>query len=151
MSSLGARIKKLRIEKGMTQDFIASKLGMGRSNMGHIENGRTIPTSEALDKIADILSTTTDYLLGRTEDSSKSNIVFEPTVPYYALNDKDEKDIAKKLEAMMSDLNSESPLSFLGEPMDEEDRELLRISLENTLRMSREMAKKKFTPKKYRK
>jgi hypothetical protein len=39
----------------------------------------------------------------------------------------------------------------MGEPMDEEDRELLRISLENTLRMSKEMAKKKFTPKKYRK
>jgi hypothetical protein len=52
---------------------------------------------------------------------------------------------------MMNDLDSDSSLSFMGEPMDEEDRELLRISLENTLRMSREMAKKKFTPKKYRK
>ena len=151
MSSLGSRIKQMRVEKGLTQDFIAGQLGMGRSNMGHIENGRTIPSSEALDKIADILNTTTDYLLGRTDESSKGTVVTESKSPYYALTDKDESDIAKKLEAMMSDLNSDSPLSFLGEPMDEEDRELLRISLENTLRMSREMAKKKFTPKKYRK
>lgn len=152
MSTLGSRIKKLRTEKGITQGYIADKLGMGRSNVGHIENGRTTPTSEALDKIADILDTTTDYLLGRTEDQSrKSNTASEQSSPYYALTEKDEKDIAKKLEAMMGELESSSPLSFMGEPMDEEDRELLRLSLENTLRMSREMAKKKFTPKKYRK
>lgn len=152
MSTLGARIKKLRTEKGITQGYIAEKLRMGRSNVGHIENGRTIPTSEALDKIADILDTTTDYLLGRTDDQSRdSRVVSEVPAPYYVLTEKDERDIAIKLEAMMNDLDSDSSLSFMGEPMDDEDRELLRISLENTLRMSREMAKKKFTPKKYRK
>ncbi|MGG1878237.1 helix-turn-helix transcriptional regulator [Paenibacillus cisolokensis] len=159
MSSLGARVKKIRTEKGLTQGYLAERLGMGRSNVGHIENGRTIPTAEALDKIADILGTTTDYLLGRTDNpyrydnktSQSESIVAEDKTPYYALTDKDERDIAKKLEAMMNDLDSDSSLSFMGEPMDEDDRELLRISLENTLRMSREMAKKKFTPNKYRK
>ncbi|MBN2980156.1 helix-turn-helix domain-containing protein [Cohnella algarum] len=142
MESLGSRIKKLRKERGLTQDDIGRHLGMGRSNVGHIENGRTIPTSETLDKIANILGTTTDYLLGRSNDPHGK--------PYYSLTDKDDKDIARKLEAMMNELESDSALAFMGEPMDEEDRELLRISLENTLRMSREMAKKKFTPKKYR-
>lgn len=152
MSTLGSRIKKLRTDKGITQGYIADKLGMGRSNVGHIENGRTIPTSEALDKIADILDTTTDYLLGRTDDQTRdSNNVAEQAAPYYALTEKDERDIAKDLERMMEELDSDSSLAFMGEPMDEEDRELLRISLENTLRMSKEMAKKKFTPKKHRK
>jgi len=34
--------------------------------------------------------------------------------------------------------------------MDEEDRELLKASLENSLRLAKRMAKQKFTPKKYR-
>ncbi len=140
--SMGSRIKKLRIEKGFTQDLLGSKLGMGRSNVGHIENGRTIPTADTLDKIADILGTSSDYLLGRTDDESAH---------YYALNEKDEKDIAKRLRNMMEELESDASLAFMGEPMDEEDRELMRISLENTLRMSKQMAKKKFTPKKFRK
>ncbi|MDH2332528.1 MULTISPECIES: helix-turn-helix transcriptional regulator [Paenibacillus] len=141
--SLGQRIKALRKQAKLTQKQIADQLGMGSSNFGHIENDRVTPSSADLQKIADILDTTTDYLLGRTNDFKSD--------PYYALTDQDERDIAKKLEAMMNDLDSDSSLSFMGEPMDEEDRELLRISLENTLRMSREMAKKKFTPKKYRK
>lgn len=77
-------------------------------------------------------------------------LVDEEEKPYYVLTEKDEADIAKRLEAMMNDLESDSALAFMGEPMDEEDRELLRLSLENALRMSKQMAKKKFTPKKYR-
>ncbi|EJQ43692.1 hypothetical protein IEQ_05020 [Bacillus cereus BAG6X1-2] len=36
------------------------------------------------------------------------------------------------------------------EPMLEETKQLILISLENSLRVGKEMAKKKFTPKKYR-
>jgi hypothetical protein len=35
--------------------------------------------------------------------------------------------------------------------LDNESKELLRISLENSMRLAKQMAKKKFTPKKYRK
>lgn len=142
MMSMGFRIKTLRKKAKLTQKQVADQLGMGSSNFGHIENDRVTPSSSDLQKIADILNTTTDYLLGRTPGDGQ---------PYYKLNEKDEHDIAKELERMMEQLSSDSSLAFLGEPMDEEDRELLRISLENTLRMSKEMAKKKFTPKKYRK
>ncbi|MCS4474814.1 hypothetical protein JQ032_00975 [Clostridium botulinum] len=40
---------------------------------------------------------------------------------------------------------------FDGEPIDDETRELLRISLENSMRLAKEIAKKKYTPKKYKK
>lgn len=149
--SLGSRIKKLRLEKGLTQEEIGKKLGMGRSNVGHIEHGRTMPSAEVLDKIADILGTTTDYLLGRTDDPyGQAQTTPQSEQPYYALTPKDEKDIAKDLEKIMADLDSDNALAFHGEPLDEEDRELLRISLENSLRLARQLAKKKFTPKKYR-
>jgi len=49
------------------QEDVANFLGMGRSNVGHIENDRVIPTSSDLKKIAELLNTTTDYLLGKEE------------------------------------------------------------------------------------
>ncbi|GIO34383.1 transcriptional regulator [Paenibacillus albilobatus] len=147
MNVMGSRIKELRLQKGMTQDELAEKLGMNRANISNYERGQitNIP-SDKLDIMADLFDTNVDYIMGRSDVREK-----EAGTKYFELTEKDEKDIAKKLEAMMNDLDSDSSLSFMGEPMDEEDRELLRISLENTLRMSREMAKKKFTPKKYRK
>ena len=39
---------------------------------------------------------------------------------------------------------------FRGEPLDDKTRELLRISLENSLRIAK-LDAKKYTPKKYRK
>jgi hypothetical protein len=35
--------------------------------------------------------------------------------------------------------------------MDDETKELLRISIESSIRLAKERAKKKFTPKKYKK
>ncbi|MCI1777151.1 helix-turn-helix transcriptional regulator [Paenibacillus lactis] len=147
MNIMGSRIKELRLQKGMTQDELAEKLGVNRANISNYERGQitNIP-SDKLDIMADLFDTNVDYIMGRSDVRDKEN-----GKKYYELTEKDERDIAKKLEAMMNDLDSDSSLSFMGEPMDEEDRELLRISIENTLRMSREMAKKKFTPNKYRK
>lgn len=67
--TLGERIKQLRIKAKFTQLDMGKKLDMGSSNFGHIENDRVTPSSTVLQKIADILNTTTDYLLGRTDDS----------------------------------------------------------------------------------
>ncbi|MEC3651383.1 helix-turn-helix transcriptional regulator [Bacillus subtilis] len=61
--SLGSRVKLLRKKRGYTQQQLADHLDMGRSNFGHIENDRVKPTSDDLQKLAEILNTTTDYLL----------------------------------------------------------------------------------------
>jgi transcriptional regulator with XRE-family HTH domain len=67
---LGDRVKELRTQRGLTQQQMSEKLGMGRANYSHIENDRVTATSEDLEKIADILVTSTDYLLGRSDDPS---------------------------------------------------------------------------------
>lgn len=141
---IGKVLTDLRNKKHLTQDQMADALGVKRPRYNAWENDISNPDLEMVKKIAEFHKVSVDFILGHTENP-------EPTKPYYALTEKDERDIAKKLEEMMNDLDSKTSLSFMGEPMDEEDRELLRISLENALRMSREMAKKKFTPKKYRK
>ncbi|TFE30805.1 helix-turn-helix domain-containing protein [Cohnella luojiensis] len=71
--SLGSRIKELRLKRNFTQQDMADRLTMGRSNFGHIENDRVTPTSEDLQTLADILKTSTDYLLGRTDDPEQIN------------------------------------------------------------------------------
>jgi transcriptional regulator with XRE-family HTH domain len=114
--SLGSRIKDLRLKKGYTQQYIAEKLKMGRSNFGHIENDRVTPTAEDLQIIADILETSTDYLLGRHNTPNDNGI------PSWATS-KDKRDFKKMLE-------EDAPVMFDGVPLDEEDKEKIKRVIE---------------------
>nr|DAM55406.1 MAG TPA: hypothetical protein [Bacteriophage sp.] len=68
-----------------------------------------------------------------------------------ALTSKDERDISKKLEEALSQLeSSQEGLMFQGEPLDDATKELIAISLRNSLEMGKKLAKQKFTPKKYK-
>lgn len=68
--SFGKRLKELRLKRGFTQDQMAEKLGMNRANFSNYERDVSSPPNDTLSTIADILNTTTDYLLGRTNISS---------------------------------------------------------------------------------
>lgn len=138
--------EKLLEERGITAYRVAKETGINTATFTSWKQGKYTPKRDKLQKIAEYLGVTIEYLLGE-----ETNVVKEDKQPYYSLTVKDEKDIAKDLDRIMNDLDSESSLAFMGEPIDERDRELLRISLENTMKMAREMAKKKYTPKKYRK
>lgn len=154
MSNFQNVFKQLRISSGLTQIEIAQKLGISRSTIGMYETGAREPDFETLEKIADFFNVDIDYLLGRTD---KTTILPSTAGNNYknnhlTLNQKDERDIAQRLEKTLSDLeNEQSALMFSGEPLDDETRELLRASLENSLRIGKINAKQKFTPKKYQK
>jgi hypothetical protein len=78
-----------------------------------------------------------------------SSLNVETDIPSFTK--RDDRDIEKQIEATLLDLeNSQEALMFSGEPLDEETKELLKASLENSLRIGKINAKKKFTPKKYR-
>ena len=67
------------------------------------------------------------------------------------LTPRDRRQINRRLSAMLALLEGgEGALMFDGEPIDDETRELLYISLKNSLEVSKRMAKQKYTPKKYR-
>lgn len=63
--TIGARIKLLRLNKGMTIDELASKLGKNRTTIYRYENGdiENLPL-DILDPLADALNTTPGYLMG---------------------------------------------------------------------------------------
>lgn len=140
--SIGNRIKNARKNKGLTQKQLADKIHVSSQVISNFERGYTEIPSSNLHQIADILEVSTDYLLGKTDNIDRD--------PYWKLNEKDEKDIEKDLESILKNLDSDSALAFSGEPLDDETRELLAISLERSLRFAKQEAKKKFTPKKYR-
>lgn len=145
--TLGQRIKLKRNEIKLTQKELATKLGIDHTTVSKWESDIYEPDTSTLNKLADIFNVQVDWLTGRTDDPTPPG---EKAKPYYALTEKDERDIARDLERMMSDLESNEAMAFYGEPMDEETKRLIRISLENSMRLAKEMAKKKFTPKRYR-
>jgi HTH-type transcriptional regulator, competence development regulator len=71
--STGKRIRDLRIKRGFTQEYLAKQLGMGRSNFGHIERDRNQITVEDAIKLADLLGTTTDYILHGVPTTEEMN------------------------------------------------------------------------------
>jgi transcriptional regulator with XRE-family HTH domain len=103
------------------------------------EQGRRDPDATTLKKIASFFNVTTDYLLGNDAPASS-------TLP--PLTPKDEREIRKDLEDMIYSLSGSATM---GDPEDEEDLEMLKASLKQALMLSKRIAKKKFTPKKYRK
>lgn len=158
MSIFNDRLKELRIERSLTQDQLAIKLDIPSATIRRLEASNSIPRRDRLILLANFFNVSTDYLLGETDDktpSRKKEIEEEKQEtnnidPYYKLTDKDEKDIGKDLERVLADLESNEALAFNGEPMDEETKRLFAISLENSLRLARELSKQKFTPNKYR-
>ena len=69
---------------------------------------------------------------------------------YYELTDKDTKDIAKQAQQIIDGMNSDASVNFYGEPMTDDQKQSMRDIIEMGLRINKEKAKKKFTPKKYR-
>jgi len=142
------RLKFLRKQNHLSQEELAKKINTTKSTISNYENKYSTPSNEVLGDLANILNTTTDYLLGRTDNPSaiKNNVL-------PALTDKDERDIAKDLEKIINNLSTDVYAHFDGRSIDElddEDKDLLIASFENSMGLAKRLAKEKFTPKKYR-
>ncbi|WP_242315416.1 helix-turn-helix transcriptional regulator [Bacillus cereus group sp. BfR-BA-01355] len=65
---IGEIIKKLRKEKKITQEQLGDAIGVSKMAISYFEKEKKAPGRETLQKIADFFNTTTDYLLGRSDD-----------------------------------------------------------------------------------
>ncbi|MES5957523.1 helix-turn-helix transcriptional regulator [Bacillus fungorum] len=132
------RVKELASDRGLSIAELERRLDFSPNTLYKLKTQK--PSIDRIEAIAQYFDVSTDYLLGRTEKK------------YWELTEKDEKDVQKKLEEIIEDMSKADALAFSkgSEPMSEETKQLLIISLENSLRLGKEMAKRKFTPKKYR-
>ena len=75
MGTIGQRIKELRTQLNLTQKDIANKIGMTYVQIGRYEKRGAVPSAGVLNKLADALNTTTDYLMnGNTEEKAKASL-----------------------------------------------------------------------------
>lgn len=133
------KVDALIKEHSMTRAELERKTGI---SPGSIRNwNKSMPSVDKIQKVADYFDVSTDYLLGRTD---KRN--------YYDLTEKDQKDIQKQLEKIVEDMSKADSIAFSkdSEELSPEAKAAVLASLEESLRIGKTLAKKKFTPNKYR-
>lgn len=162
-NSVGSLIEERLKTSGMTIEEVADKANVTVDFLVNIDQHTPKPGDyEAIDRIAKVLYISSQVLraaFARQEppaydgpqisvEEAFGDVEFKNPLKYKSPSPKEERDIATDLQRMISELESKEALAFHGEPMDDETKELMKISLENSLRLAKGMAKQKFNPNK---
>lgn len=135
--SVKENIQTLCKEHNISGKDLEEQLGFGKGYVSKIDKSN--PNISKLRKIADYFGVTVDYILKGSK--------FQNEQP--ELNSRDERDISRRLEQTLKELETQQGgLMFDGQPLDDETKELLKASLEHSIRVAKINAKK-YTPKKY--
>ena len=70
--NVGRTIRKLRTQKGLTQELLSGFAGIARTHLTMIENGGKKPNLETIWKIALALEMTPSELISKIEEDTKS-------------------------------------------------------------------------------
>ena len=98
-SSLGERIRLLRIERGISADALGAQIGKDRATVYRYEAGMSCP-AETLSLLASALRTTPEYLMGWTDEvspPSSGSSTIERYVSAYAAADPVYQQVALEL------------------------------------------------------
>ena len=132
------RVKAICKERGIAISRLEKDLGFSNGYIGQLKKG--IFPADRLKQISDYLNVTIEYLMTGQEESKEKSP---------ELSARDERDISRRLEQTLADLEAQQgALMFDGAPLDDETKELLKVSLEHSIRVAKINAKK-FTNKRY--
>ena len=146
MTAFSDKLRQLRKQRGLTQTEFGKLFNLSKQTISGYEKGESNPPMESAQRFADYFNISLDELMGREKTASLNSFNNLPS-----LTPKDEREIAKDLEAMLNALDDKSGMAGYNDPEDEEDLELLKASLQTSMRLAKQIAKKKYTSKKYRK
>lgn len=95
-NSIGENIRKIRIDKNLTQKELAEKSGISLSALNKYERGDRLPKIDALQKLSEALNIQIDYLLGKTEFKRfDSQIMLDDIKHLIEQTDDNDKDFSK--------------------------------------------------------
>ncbi len=138
------QFEKLCKLNSVTPYRVCKETGLTTATISNWKAGRYTPKADKLQKIADYFGVTLEYLMTGIEPAKK---------PSPDLTARDERDIAKDIDNIMSKLTAgeDGPASYDGMELDPEAAELFRDELEIALRRLKIINKEKYRPDKYKK
>ncbi len=71
--NFGEKLKKARMDKGITQTELANLLEITQQGYANYENGRREPDIKTLIRLANFFDVSLDYLIGATDDPTPPN------------------------------------------------------------------------------
>ncbi len=97
---LGAKIRELRKQKGLTLEQLAEKIGSGKSYIWELENkGVKRPSAEKLAKIAEVLGVTTDFLVNNSQAEVTEDVIDQAFFrKFMGLDDEDKQKVRDIVE-----------------------------------------------------
>lgn len=118
---------------------VAVEMGFQKSVVTRWKKNNATPTDANLAKIANYFNVSVDSLIVNDQKEKPS------------LSNKDERDIALDLEAIMADLEKGGALMFDGDPMTDEAKESIKAAMKLGLQAAKQKNKERFAPNKFRK
>lgn len=100
--SVSNRIKELRSKNNLTQSELAERVGLTYIQIGRYEKAKSSPSADVLQKLADALNTSTDFLMNGNSE---------------------------RVEAQLSDMELIKQFKEV-ETMDEQDKHLVKTFLD---------------------
>lgn len=120
------RLKMLRLEKGLTQKALATRLGVGRTTISEYESGNITPKQEGLLMLSDILNVSVDYLTGVSDDP----------LPKSTTKDVRNKCVETSILYIIKMLcDDEQVVKYKGVALDSNQKRLMKEQLKTTMRV----------------
>ena len=127
--------------KGIAMSALLDKIDMSRGNIARWKSGLE-PKAATKQKLAEALGIEREELEEREKPAPENR---------NGLSIKEQKDIARKLEKMMAELEESGDLMFDGDPASEEAKESIRNALAMGLEYARKVNREKYNPYKNKK
>lgn len=122
------RLKALRKQMNLTQDEFTKKSGIGRSAVSMYESGKRMPSYDVLCNIADFFNVTTDYLLGKTDNTAVSS---KPTTDLLDALFHDEPELLAKVRNIdiKGKINEPGMVAKLTDRQRERIKDIIRLTI----------------------
>ena len=91
-SDLGAKVKKLRIAHGLTQEDVAKALDVTPGYISNVENGRNLMTLRMLSYYAELTGVSLDYLAGSVDKNYQNTALDNEIMQLVQMMDADSKE-----------------------------------------------------------
>ena len=81
MPEFANRLKKARVEKGMTQEELAKAMNLTQASISQFEKGQRLPTPMNITKFAEVLGVSRQSLAGEHEGKFEKQILMRNIKP----------------------------------------------------------------------